>query len=169
MICFTPNRCGFLNLTPESFDQLGTDLHDCLHTFELHPAVGVSRRPAHFKSAMRLRPRPRPAVAAPPSFPRPAGANRGVPEDCPGVFDEGQWPRAVPAADVATGDVVEGENIRVAESDDDDDSADADDDGDDDDDDDDGDDYGDECAYDDDNCAACVRVYVRVCVCRVSS
>lgn len=68
-------RCGFLFLTPTNFDEMGTDLHDCLRTFELHPTVGLPRRPAHVKSVMRLRPPPRRESA---SMGTPDGVSRVV-------------------------------------------------------------------------------------------
>lgn len=51
-------------MSPDVFDSMGSDLHACLHTFQLHPATAVALppRPAHIKSAMRLRRAPAPLI-----------------------------------------------------------------------------------------------------------
>eukprot|EP00903_Cladosiphon_okamuranus_P020333 g18655.t1 len=48
---------GFVFMSPDNFDSMAPDLHACLHTFQLHPATALALppRPAHVKSAMRLR------------------------------------------------------------------------------------------------------------------
>ncbi|CAN0379730.1 unnamed protein product, partial [Hapterophycus canaliculatus] len=54
-------------MSPDNFDAMGPDLHACLTTFQLHPATALALppRPAHIKSAMRLREAPSPAPALP--------------------------------------------------------------------------------------------------------
>lgn len=50
--------CGYVFLKPSVYEDMGTDLHDCMRTFQIHPATGLPRRPGHIKSVMRLRPPP---------------------------------------------------------------------------------------------------------------
>ncbi|CAN0233857.1 unnamed protein product [Pylaiella littoralis] len=59
---------GFVFMSPDNFDFMGTDLHACLKTFQLHPAtaLAIPPRPAHIKSAMRLRKAPQIKAAPPP-------------------------------------------------------------------------------------------------------
>lgn len=62
---------GFVFMSPDNFDCMGPDLHACLKTFQLHPstAAALPPRPAHLKSAMRLRKAP-PMKPAPPNPPQ---------------------------------------------------------------------------------------------------
>lgn len=80
-------RCGFLFMGPEAYDEMGTDVHDCLYTFELHPAAGLPLRPTHVKSAMRLRPPPRFAPTTP--SPSSLRVRNGAPRELGGSSEEG--------------------------------------------------------------------------------
>lgn len=56
-------------MSPDQFDGMGLDVHCCLRTFQLHPATALALplRPAHVKSAMRLRKAPFSSRPPPPS------------------------------------------------------------------------------------------------------
>ncbi|CAM9232085.1 unnamed protein product [Ectocarpus sp. 13 AM-2016] len=61
---------GFVFMSPDQFDGMGLDVHCCLRTFQLHPAIALALplRPAHVKSVMRLRKAPfslRPQLPSP--------------------------------------------------------------------------------------------------------